>query len=238
GDDGLTLDERWRDHWVPRPVWKNLHTNSPTSITELPGVPYAAGAPWAPSQRSVSAHVRAFAALHHLSADDDPAVVSYGTRVQRLAKAPGGGWTLTLKRLTLLEESQRIKATWWQEDFDAVVVSLGLDSDGPHVPDIPGLVEWSKVKAPGEPERFSVYHSRVYRTPERYANKEYDWSKLHAFQRRSFRRFPASTEWVSEIRSFEPLASHDDGIQSGEITLINGTVLSGIDEVRISPVKL
>ena len=43
GQDGRTVDERWREHWVPRPVWKNLHTNSPISITDLPGVPYPAG---------------------------------------------------------------------------------------------------------------------------------------------------------------------------------------------------
>ncbi|KAJ7750164.1 hypothetical protein B0H14DRAFT_2636235 [Mycena olivaceomarginata] len=29
GDDGLTLDFRWREHWRPRPVWYNLFTNPP-----------------------------------------------------------------------------------------------------------------------------------------------------------------------------------------------------------------
>lgn len=40
GDEGLTLDERWREHWAPRPVWDSLHTNSPAVITEMPDVPY------------------------------------------------------------------------------------------------------------------------------------------------------------------------------------------------------
>ena len=40
GDEGRTLDERWREHWAPRPVWDSLHTNSPAVITELTDVPY------------------------------------------------------------------------------------------------------------------------------------------------------------------------------------------------------
>lgn len=43
GQDGLTLDERWREHWAPRPVWNSLHTNSPAVITEMPDVPYLPG---------------------------------------------------------------------------------------------------------------------------------------------------------------------------------------------------
>lgn len=112
--------------------------------------------------------------------DDDPAVVSYATRVERLKKSPDGtSWTLTLKRLQRLEESNRLKATWWTEDFDAVVVALGLSSDGVHVPDIPGIVEWSKVRAVDDPSRYSIYHSRAYRRPERYANKV--WKPAYFF---------------------------------------------------------
>jgi hypothetical protein len=29
GDDGLTLDDRWTEHWQPRPLWKSLHINTP-----------------------------------------------------------------------------------------------------------------------------------------------------------------------------------------------------------------
>ena len=43
GDEGLTLSERWREHWLPRPVWDSLHTNSPAVITELKDVPYLPG---------------------------------------------------------------------------------------------------------------------------------------------------------------------------------------------------
>ena len=40
GDEGLTLDERWREHWQPRSIWNSLHTNSPAVITGLAEVPY------------------------------------------------------------------------------------------------------------------------------------------------------------------------------------------------------
>jgi cation diffusion facilitator CzcD-associated flavoprotein CzcO len=86
---------------------------------------------------------------------------------------------LSLKRLQRLEsvdveagtKEPVIEVEWSQESFDAVVVSQGLEDGGPHIPDIPGLVEWSKAPAVDDSGRWSVYHSRTYRHPERYANK-------------------------------------------------------------------
>ena len=80
-------------------------------------------------------------------------------------------WILTLKRLRKLEETNRLEATWWKEEFDAVVVAVGLDSEQPHVPDIEGIVEWSEVKDERSPTGYSVYHSRAYRRPEHYSNR-------------------------------------------------------------------
>jgi hypothetical protein len=51
-------------------------------------------------------------------------------------------------------------------------------------------------------------------------------------RQRSLARFPNITEFVPEIASFEPLTTHNDGISSGKIHLINGSVLQGIDEVH------
>ena len=119
-------------------------------------------------------HVRGYAAIHGLASDDDPTVVSYSTRVEHLAKSssnPNNKWTLTLKRLRKLEETNRLEATWWREDFDAVVVGLGLDAELPHVPEIEGIVEWSKVRDEKSATGYSIYHSRGYRRPEHYANK-------------------------------------------------------------------
>ncbi|PBK68328.1 hypothetical protein ARMSODRAFT_1019897 [Armillaria solidipes] len=69
--------------------------------------------------------------------------------------------------LKKLEESQQIKATWWTEEFNAVVVAAG-PYDQPHVLDVDGLIEWSKVRAVNDP---SVYHLRAYHTPQRYTGK-------------------------------------------------------------------
>jgi cation diffusion facilitator CzcD-associated flavoprotein CzcO len=76
-------------------------------------------------------------------------------------------WVLTLKRLQRLRESERIRAEWWTESFDAVVLATGPYA-APHVPDITGIVDWSKAK---EGEQYNMYHSQSYRRPERYANK-------------------------------------------------------------------
>ena len=59
---------------------------------------------------------------------------------------------------------------WWTEDFDAIVVAAG-SYHTPHVPEIDGLVEWSRVRAVDDPSRWSVHHGRTYRRPERYAGK-------------------------------------------------------------------
>jgi hypothetical protein len=40
------------------------------------------------------------------------------------------------------------------------------------------------------------------------------------------------TSFVPEIAHFGQLAAHDRGIKDGEIHLVNGSVLRGIDEVR------
>lgn len=110
--------------------------------------------------------------MHGLNSNDGPSpVTAYATRVERAEKpANATHWTLTLRHLKHLEESNRINATWWTEDFDAIVVATG-PYDAPHVPEIDGLLEWTKVKAVDDPARWSVYHSRVYRRPERYEGK-------------------------------------------------------------------
>ncbi|KAI0343689.1 FAD/NAD-P-binding domain-containing protein [Trametopsis cervina] len=262
GDDGLTLDERWREHWHPRSIWNSLHTNSPAVITGLEDVPYPPDHSWVISAHTIGAHVRAYATINKLNANDNSSVHSYATRVENISKQ-GDTWTLTLRHIKRLEEPDRLKATWWTEEFDAVVISTG-PYQTPHVPEIDGLIQWSKVKASDVPAGFSVYHSRAYRNPERYSGKtvlvvgvgtsgseiardiapyakkvlastkKYDWEKLHPFQRRSFRRFPAETEFIPTIAALEPLASLDHGIKDGKVKLTNGTVLTGIDEIILA----
>jgi cation diffusion facilitator CzcD-associated flavoprotein CzcO len=95
-------------------------------------------------------------------------VTSYSTRVEKVEKEEDTHmWVLTLRRLERLRESERILEEWWTETFDAVVLAAGPYTAA-HVPEIDGIVDWSKAK---EGEQYSMYHSQSYRHPERYADK-------------------------------------------------------------------
>ncbi|KAJ7075793.1 FAD/NAD-P-binding domain-containing protein [Mycena belliarum] len=266
GDDGLTLEDRWAEHWHPRPLWYTLHTNSPKVSTELPDVPYARDTPWVLDAHTIQRHVRSFASHHCLNSNDycpatlgAPPVTAYSTRVERVEKdEETQSWVLTLRRLQRLRESQRIQAEWWTETFDAVVLATGLYTT-PHVPDIDGIVDWSKAKKGGQ---YSVYHSQRYRHAEGYVGKTVlivgasvsaseiarDLSPFaHRIiasvrpptdasgeRQRSFARFPNTTEFVPEIASFAPLDEHNKGIHHGKIHLINDSVLEGVDEIILA----
>ncbi|KAJ7218309.1 FAD/NAD-P-binding domain-containing protein [Mycena rebaudengoi] len=243
GEDGISLDQRWKEHWRPRPVWNNLHTNSPQVITELPDVKYLPDTPWVLSHHQIQRHVRAYASFHNLNANDYPAsstappVTAYSTRVDKLQKLKDQHiWRLYLRRLEHLPETNRLKATWFTEEFDAVIIATGPYGSA-HVPDIKGILDWSEATEAG---RHSVYHAQSYRRPERYENKVFILAFLspheyrNPFQRRSLDRFPNTTEAVPEIDHFEPLDTHDNGIQHGKIHLKNGTVLHGIDEIILA----
>ena len=128
------------------------------------------------SAHTIQSHVRAYASLHRLNVDDYPVspsaqkVASYSTRVEKLAKsASGTSWILTLRHLEHHKDSNRLQATWWQEEFDAVYIATG-PYDSAHVPEIKGLAEWSKIRNTDSDE-YSIYHSQKYRRPERYQGK-------------------------------------------------------------------
>ncbi|KAJ7816956.1 FAD/NAD(P)-binding domain-containing protein [Mycena olivaceomarginata] len=266
GDDGLTLDYRWTEHWQPRPVWYNLFTNSPKVSTELPDVPYNPENPWVLSHHTIQRHVRSYASHHCLNSNDHcPAtpsaarVASYSTRVVKVEKdEETHTWVLTLRRLERLRESNRTLEEWWTETFDAVVLTSGPYAAA-HVPEIEGIVDWSKVKDGG---RYSMYHSHSYRHPEPYVGKTVlivgasisaseiarDISPFahriivsvrppkvrRGSRQRSLSRFPNITEFVPEIAAFEPLESRTDGIRNGKIHLMNGSILQGIDEIILA----
>ncbi|KAJ7490578.1 FAD/NAD-P-binding domain-containing protein [Mycena latifolia] len=266
GDDGLTLDDRWAEHWQPRPLWHSLHTDSPKVSMELPDVKYDPDTPWVLSTHTIQRHVRSYASHHCLNSNDDcpatpgaPPVTAYSTRVEKVEKdTETHTWVLTLRRLERLRESHRIRAEWWTETFDAVVLATG-PYVAPHVPDIEGIVDWSKATEEGH---YSMYHSQRYRHPEGYADKtvliigaSVSASEiardLSAFahriiasvrppndttgmRQRSLDRFPNITEFVPEIASFEPLGEHRNGIRDGKIHLINGSILQGIDEIILA----
>ncbi|KAF7303444.1 Dimethylaniline monooxygenase [Mycena indigotica] len=170
GDDGKTLEERWREHWAPRPVWKDMRINAPTAVTKLPDVNYPPGTPWEALVHDLQRHVRAYASLHGLNVLDAPNVTSYSTLVEGLNKV-GDSWKLTLRRMQPFSGTvyaSRLRVDVWEESFDAVVVAVG-HFPKPYIPDIPGIHEWSRVRmADG---RWPLYHAQSFRHPERYANK-------------------------------------------------------------------
>jgi cation diffusion facilitator CzcD-associated flavoprotein CzcO len=139
--------------------------------TELPDVKYDAELPWVISNHAIQRHVRSYASHHCLNSNDDCSatpVTSYSTRVEKVEKEEDTHmWVLTLRRLERLRESERILEEWWTETFDAVVLAAGPYTAA-HVPEIDGIVDWSKAK---EGEQYSMYHSQSYRHPERYADK-------------------------------------------------------------------
>ncbi|KAJ6526811.1 hypothetical protein B0H19DRAFT_1275646 [Mycena capillaripes] len=265
GDGGISLEERWKEHWQPRPVWYSLHTNTPAAVTELPGMKHPATTPWSVSVHDLQRHVRAYASLHGLNLDDKPfsplstPVTSYSTRVQAIQKCnETATWTLTLRRLQWLPESRRLKADWWTETFDAVVVAAGHYTT-PYVPRIKGIGGWSTAMEDG---RYSMYHSQSFRHAEQYAGKTvlivgasvsateiartiapFTRRLLASVRPNTYRdaygfdilfRFPDTTEIVPEILSFEPLDSRDVGIKAGKIRLVNGSVIDEIDEIILA----
>ncbi|KAJ7471623.1 FAD/NAD-P-binding domain-containing protein [Mycena galericulata] len=265
GEDGTTLEERWKEHWQPRPVWYDLHLNGPSTGTELPGVKYPPNTPWLASVHAVQRLVRAYASMQGLNVNDQPispssaAVTSYSTRVESIEKCNATStWTLTLRRIERLSEFNRIKVDFWTEEFDAVVVATGGYAT-PYVPAIPGIANWSNAVEEGQ---YSIYHSQSYRHPERYAGKTVlivgasisatDIARAIApFTQRLFASvrpnsyrdgfgfdilfsFPEKVEIVPEISSFDPLSADDVGIKAGVIRLVNGSALSGIDEIILA----
>ncbi|KAJ6565533.1 FAD/NAD-P-binding domain-containing protein [Mycena vulgaris] len=213
GQGGIHLDDRWKEHWQPRPVWYDLHTNSPKTTTELPGIKHSAKLPWSISVHDLERHVRAYASLHGINSNDASSgrITSHSTRVENIQKCNATStWTLTLRHLERLPESNRMKVTLWTESFDAVVVATGRYTT-PYVPPIEGIGNWSKARQDGE---YSIYHSQSYRHPERYSGK-------------------AGTI-LFKISSFEPLNENGIGIKAGKILLANGTILEGIDEIILA----
>ncbi|KAJ7703439.1 hypothetical protein B0H14DRAFT_3099850 [Mycena olivaceomarginata] len=196
-------EARWREHRGPRPVWESLESNSPA----IAGFPWPRGTPWNLPHRMLARYLRAFASFHGVNSND-------GNPDHYDETGRENGWTLILKRLERTGPTSG-KATWWKEDFDAIVVATGR-CNAPNIPNISGLQEWAD-KFPG-----SIIHSRQYRRPEPYTNESVlvvggganplvPYDPAYAY----LNRLPANVSIVPEIRRFYP--------HNGSIELVNGT---------------
>ncbi|KAJ7853080.1 FAD/NAD-P-binding domain-containing protein [Mycena olivaceomarginata] len=230
-------------------LWKSLHINTPKVSTELPDVKYDPDTPWVVSHHAVQRHVRSYASHHCLNSNDycpatasAPPATAYSTRVE---KDPG--------RMV---------------DGD---IRCGGSCTGPytapHVPDIDGIVDWSKateggqysgislagipasgtVCGQGAPGKLLTCATLIYRKTVLIVGASVSASEIardivsslptivcQACGSSTLSRFPNITEFVPEIAFLEPLSGHRNGIRSGKIHLINGSVLQGIDEIILA----
>ncbi|EIW77431.1 FAD/NAD(P)-binding domain-containing protein [Coniophora puteana RWD-64-598 SS2] len=251
-------EDEWRYFRGPSPVWESLKSNAPAPLQQIPDFPWPAGTQWELTQRQLQSYMRAFASLHGANSNDDNPSFAYNTRVELIEKRLNDageeeGWRLWLKELVPDLASGKTRATWWTEEFDAVIVASGR-YNAPYMPDIPGLAEWKA--------RFShqLAHSRSYRRPEsldnktvlivgaqtsgaeisrdinKHAKQVLQSIKAHPDEHKDISavgllaRLPRNTTIVPEIKQFLPL---EDGstLESSKIELVNGTILTGIDHI-------
>ncbi|KAF8993637.1 hypothetical protein BDQ17DRAFT_1368117 [Cyathus striatus] len=229
---------------APKPIWKTLKSNLP-SIREFP---WPKGTPWELPHQKIQRYVRAFASYHGINSNDDNPNVRYNTRVELAEEyyndqGERDGWILTLKTVT--KEGGVTKATWTKEHYDAVVVATGR-YNSVNVPRIPGLETWAKAF----PERLRIRGSigllmrskgkvlivgavtsggeisREINPLARLSINTVPHLNLNTF----LRRLPANTTIVPEIRRFLP-PNEGKGIEEGQVELVNGTILTGIDNI-------
>lgn len=183
--------------------------------------------------------------------------IHFDTRVESVEKpVDKDQWTVRTSKLQNSESGSGYrfeKKTW---TFDAVIVASG-HYHVPRVPDIPGLSGW-KQKFPDR-----VMHSKLYRAPERFADKTVliigagvssmditkeitaRGAKVYQSIRESkyalsADRLPEGAERVAMVSEF--IASDSDtpqelwGEQSipGKVVLSDGRVLEGIDHVVVA----
>ncbi|KAJ7575403.1 FAD/NAD(P)-binding domain-containing protein [Mycena floridula] len=255
-EDGVVVRRKLEEHRGPKPVWASLKSNAPSPIQQIRELPWPAGTPWQLPHKLLEKYLRSFASWHGVNSNDDNPDVEYNTRVEAVKKRFDDsdnhiGWTLTLKKLLKTGEKTS-KATWWTEDFDAIVVASGR-YNAPSIPDIPGLAAW-KSHAPQ-----SISHSREYRHPQSFSNLtvlvvgagtsgseisrdiNVDARKVYQSVRVAVpknpleniwrRRVPGNTTFVGEIKRFHSIPSSSPGTQNGEIELTNGTIITGVDHI-------
>ncbi|KAF8556442.1 FAD/NAD(P)-binding domain-containing protein [Imleria badia] len=249
-----------RDHRGPKPIWESLTSNTPSPLQQFAQWPWPAGTQWELTHYQARNYVRSYASYLNINSNDENPAVAYNTRVELVEKrinqaGQEQGWRLWLRSL-VPTKSNTYRATWWAEDFDAVVVAVGR-YNAPSMPSIPGLEEWV--------QRFPdlVRHARQYRRPEAYANQTVllvgasvsgseisrdlnrhvrkiyqsfrpdNNNTTHLALENSLRWIPKNTTFVGEIDRFLPIPEGSP-IQSGLVELKNDTMLAGIDSVILA----
>ncbi|KAH9942804.1 hypothetical protein B0H21DRAFT_513589 [Amylocystis lapponica] len=252
-----SVAEHRRQHRGPKPVWETLHSSAPAVMQQFTELPWPVGTHWATTHYEMRNYMRAFASFHGMNSNDNNPNASYNTRVESIEKrydehGKEHGWRVLLKEL-VQTGPDTTRATWYEEDFDAVAVATG-HFNVPNIPAIPGLPELAQRF----PDRLS--HARQYRHPEPFENETVlivgaavtgaeisqelnPWARKiyqsvrpdneslpHYFLKTFLRILPENTTVVPEIKSFRP-PSPDADFPGTEIELVNGTVITGVDRI-------
>ncbi|ORY23681.1 hypothetical protein BCR39DRAFT_566786 [Naematelia encephala] len=246
------------NHRQPKPLWETLRANTPAPQQQVPSFPWPPHVQWASHHSELQRYLRSFASWLGISAGDRNPVVSYNTRTELVTKrfdkyGRHRGWTLLLRKFVETREGQ-YEETYWEEHFDAIVVASGR-FNVPHIPAIPGLIEWQKRV----PEK--IIHSRQYRSAGDLKDKNVIVigasasatgisADINTFAKTSYlsvregsndprapvRRathintVPSNTTFIGEIKAFHAIPEGGE-IRDGRIELLNGTFISGIDQL-------
>ncbi|KAF8323174.1 FAD/NAD(P)-binding domain-containing protein [Clavulina sp. PMI_390] len=191
-------------------------------------------------------------------------ITSYSTRVERVQKLPGHTkWTLTLRKVVGVpgEGEKRLRVDWWEEKFDAVVVATHSQADSAWVPPIPGLAEWAQAypekiyhgREYRRPEPLEGKNVLIVGGSVSGSGIGVDLAghagsisaSMNPKRREDINKkifldwFPQNTTILPEIKAFAPLPRLDArsgnmGVRDAQITLVNGTVVSGFDHIILA----
>ncbi|KAF2848033.1 thiol-specific monooxygenase [Plenodomus tracheiphilus IPT5] len=156
-------------------------------------------------------------------------LIQYNTSVEDVRNLPQGGVRLLLRR-----ENAAGTDTWYEEDFDHLVVATGHNSV-PRVPQIPGLNAWKR----------GLQHATTWRSGKEFTNKSilvigtsesaidlvlqslpHVKGDIHVSQRSPHPRYPNVFD-----RLGVKVVTTIDHFTEDEIHLAEGTVLRDIDHV-------
>lgn len=85
--------------------------------------------------------------------------IRFNTRVEKVTKNSNNKWVITVRQI-----SKDLKEHWYQEEFDAIILSNGHYTV-PNIPHIPGLSKFNKL----HPD--STIHSKSYRNHEEFKDQ-------------------------------------------------------------------
>lgn len=131
------------------PMYEHLNTNIPKGIMGFSDLSFPSDSLLFPTRQDVQSYLVQYSQdIRHL--------ISFSTQVDDV-RLVGNGWELTSKS-TISGESKK-------HNYDAIVVSSGHYS----VPFIPSV---TKIQAFNAEHPYIITHSKIYRSPERFADKK------------------------------------------------------------------